>query len=132
MTSIPKKKRPLSPHLQVYRPQMTSILSILNRATGVALALGLVMVTCWLCALASGAQSHADFHNFVAGWCGQVLLLGFSFSLIFHLLNGVRHLMWDTGSGLDLPSAYRSGWLVIIGSGLLTLLVWAKAYGLIF
>jgi len=132
MSNIPKQKRPLSPHLQVYKPQMTSMTSIMNRITGVALSFGLIMFTWWLCALAGGIETHMQFQNFAGSWYGQFLLMGFSFSLIYHLLNGIRHLMWDAGNGIDIASAYRSGWLVIFGTALLTLVIWAKAYGLIF
>jgi succinate dehydrogenase / fumarate reductase cytochrome b subunit len=105
---------------------------IMIRITGVALSFGLIMFSWWLCALAGGIETHMQFQNFAGSWYGQFLLMGFSFSLIYHLLNGIRHLMWDAGNGIDIASAYRSGWLVIFGTALLTLVIWAKAYGLIF
>jgi succinate dehydrogenase / fumarate reductase cytochrome b subunit len=116
--------RPLSPHLQVYRWQLTSVLSILHRATGVALSAGAVVLLWWLIAAAQGPQSYAVVQAFLGSWIGLVLLFGWSLALFYHLCNGLRHLWWDTGRGLDLPSVYRSGWAVLAGAALLTLIAW--------
>ena len=119
--------RPLSPHLQVYRPQLTSVLSITHRATGVALALGLLLLVYWLVALAAGPESFASARELVGSWIGKIVLLGFSFALFYHLCNGIRHLFWDAGLGLELKSAYASGWAVVAVSSALTVLAWMVA-----
>jgi len=120
--------RPLSPHLQVYRFQWTMALSILHRATGVALAAGALMLVCWLVALADGPEAFAAVQNFLVSWFGRLLLFGWTWSLIYHLLAGLRHLVWDTGTGLSLPAAQASGYIVAVGSVVFTILVWAAAY----
>jgi len=117
-------QRPLSPHLQIYRPQITSVLSISHRATGVALSVGTLLLVWWLVALASGPASFATAQGFVGSWLGRLLLLGWTFSLFFHLANGIRHLFWDGGYGFDLKTTYASGWAVVIASVILTLLAW--------
>lgn len=119
--------RPLSPHLQVYRPQLTSVLSITHRATGVALALGLLLLAYWLLALAGGPESYAVARELLGSWLGKIILFGFSFALFYHLCNGVRHLFWDAGLGLELKSAYASGWAVVAVSAALTVLSWIVA-----
>lgn len=116
--------RPMSPHLQVYRPQLTSILSIANRITGVALSAGTVVLVGQLFAAASGPESFAGFQHFVGSWFGLFILSGWSFSLYFHLCNGIRHLVWDFGIGLDLDTAYKSGNWVVLASVALTALTW--------
>jgi succinate dehydrogenase / fumarate reductase cytochrome b subunit len=120
--------RPLSPHLQVYRFQWTMAFSILHRATGVALAVGALMLVCWLVALADGPEAFAAVQDFLVTWYGRLLLFGWTWSLIYHLLAGLRHLVWDTGVGLGLPAAQASGYLAAVGSVVLTILVWAAAY----
>jgi succinate dehydrogenase / fumarate reductase cytochrome b subunit len=112
--------RPLSPHLQVYKPQLTSVLSISHRATGLALSVGMVVLVGWLLATAIGPEAYADMRGFLGSWIGIVLLVGWTFSLFFHLCNGVRHLVWDTGHGLDLPTTYATGWAVVAVSAGLT------------
>lgn len=116
--------RPLSPHLQIYRPELTSVLSILHRITGFGLAFGTLFLTWWLLAAAIGAEAYATARWFFASWLGYALLIGLSFSLFYHLFNGIRHLVWDTGMGMDLPSVYRSGWLVVVASVVLTVFAW--------
>ena len=106
-------QRPLSPHLQVYRPQLTSMLSITHRASGVFLSAGAVFVVYWLYALSQGAESFATAQSLAASWVGRLVLLALVFSTFFHLLNGIRHLFWDAGWGLELKPAYRSGWTVV-------------------
>lgn len=121
MTPAP---RPLSPHLQIYKPQITSLVSIFHRATGVVLSIGAVFLVWWLVAAAAGDAAFAAARAFWGSWIGLVLLLGWTFSLFFHLCNGVRHLVWDTGYGFELRQTYVSGWAVIAASAALTLIAW--------
>jgi len=117
-------ERPLSPHLQVYRPQLTSVLSISHRATGLALAVGTLVLVWWLVALAQGGDSFASAQAFLGSWFGMLLLLVWSYSLFFHLANGIRHLFWDAGYGFSLKETYASGWVMMGASVILTLLAW--------
>ena len=122
--SLEKSKRPLSPHLQVYKPQMTSMLSILHRATGVALVFGLLLVAALLISAGIGEASYNKVMAVTTSWIGQLALLGFAFSLIFHTLNGVRHLVWDTGRLFKMEDATRAGYLVFWGAVVLTAALW--------
>jgi len=117
-------QRPLSPHLSIYRPQLTSVLSITHRATGVVLSVGTVFLVWWLVAAASGERAFAVAQAFWASWPGLLLLFGWTFSLFFHLCNGIRHLVWDAGWGFELRQTYLSGWTVLGASGALTLVAW--------
>ncbi len=117
-------RRPLSPHLQVYRPQITSVLSIMHRFTGIALSVGMLLLVAWLVAAAKSPAAYDAVAGFIGSWIGLVLLFGWTAALWFHLLNGIRHLAWDAGYGYDLPEAHRSGWAVVIGTAVLTVLVW--------
>ena len=117
--------RPLSPHLQVYKPQLTSVLSITHRATGIALSLGTIFFICWLIAVASGEKYYSVFQYIMTEWYGMVILLGFTWALFYHLFNGIRHLFWDAGYGFQLSTAYKSGWATLAGSIVLTAAVWA-------
>ena len=121
-------QRPLSPHLQVYRPQITSTLSILHRMTGVALSVGTIVLIYWLFAIASGAEAFAQMQACFSSWIGRLLLFGWSFALFYHLCNGIRHLFWDAGKGYELDTAARSGIAVIVVSIALTIGVWFCAY----
>jgi succinate dehydrogenase / fumarate reductase, cytochrome b subunit len=116
--------RPLSPHLQIYRWQLTSVLSILHRASGVALSVGAILLISWLGAAADGPESYAGFQQFIGSWLGLLLLFGWSVALFYHLCNGIRHLWWDTGRGLDLPSVYAGGRIVLAGTAVLTVVAW--------
>lgn len=122
------QNRPLSPHLQVYKPQLTSVLSITHRATGVALAVGTLLLVWWLVAAATGESAFADVQAFIGSWFGRLLLFGWSYALFYHLCNGIRHLFWDAGKGMELDAAYSSGRLVIAASIILTAAVWIWAY----
>jgi len=113
-------KRPLSPHLQVYKPQLTSILSITHRATGVFLSLGALLLTCWLVGLATSEQAFSNLQQHGSAWYGKIILIGFVFSFYFHLANGVRHLFWDAGLGLEISTTYKSGYATIAFSIILT------------
>ena len=114
MTSQPqKRKAPLSPHLQIYKPQITSVLSILHRGTGIILYLGTFLLVGWLTALSTGPESYACAKSWLHSPLGYLILMGWSFSLFYHMSNGVRHLAWDLGYGYDLNTVTRSGWLVV-------------------
>lgn len=120
--------RPLSPHLQVYRPQLTSLLSITHRATGVALAMGTLLLAWWLGAAAYGPAAFAKAQGFMGSWLGVLILMGFSFALFYHLCNGIRHLLWDAGWGFEIEQTYRSGYTVLAASGGLTLVAWIVGF----
>lgn len=121
-------KRPLSPHLQIYRPQITSILSILHRITGVALAFGAVLLTYWLTSGAYGPEAFARAQAVFGSWFGRLVLLGMTFSLFYHLANGIRHLAWDAGWGFELPTLRKTGILVVAVAVALTALTWIWAF----
>lgn len=125
---MPQAERPLSPHLQVYRPQLTSVLSFLHRMTGVALAVGTLLLVWWLAAAASGVEAFATVQAFIGTVIGRLLLFGWTFALFYHLMNGIRHLFWDAGYGYELATAYRSGWAVVLISVALTILIWVFGY----
>ena len=114
-------KRPLSPHLQVYKPQLTSVLSITHRGTGVFLSLGALVLTYWLVSLAVSEELFNSFHLHTTFWYGKLFLIGFVFSLYYHLTNGIRHLFWDIGLGLEISTTYKSGYFTIFISVVLTL-----------
>ncbi len=114
-------KRPLSPHLQVYKPQLTSVLSITHRGTGVFLSLGALVLTYWLVSLAVSEELFNSFHLHTTFWYGKLFLIGFVFSLYYHLSNGIRHLFWDIGLGLEISTTYKSGYFIIFISAVLTL-----------
>ena len=120
--------RPLSPHLQIYRPQLTSVLSILHRASGVALSVGTLLLVYWLIAAAAGPESFATAQAFIGSILGRTLLLGWSWALFYHLCNGIRHLFWDAGRGFELKTVYASGWTVVGASVVLTLIAWIAGY----
>lgn len=119
--------RPLSPHLQVYKPQLTSVMSIFHRGSGVVLALGSVILVWWLSALAAGPESFATANAVIGSFLGKLILFLFTLALFYHLCNGIRHLVWDTGRGFELESVYRSGYVVAIASVVLTVVVWIVA-----
>lgn len=118
------KKRPLSPHLQVYRWLITSTLSILHRLTGVALSAGLLLVACWLLLVAYAPESYANFSSFFRSPVGMLILGGWSLALYYHLCNGIRHLFWDMGKGFDLKNVTRSGYAVLLAAIALTAATW--------
>ena len=117
-------ERPLSPHLQIYRWQLTSVLSILHRAAGIVLSAGAILLVWWLVAAASGPETYEGVENFLGSWIGLLVLFGWTTALFYHLCNGIRHLVWDTGQALDLKSTYLGGWLVVGGTALLTVIAW--------
>jgi succinate dehydrogenase / fumarate reductase cytochrome b subunit len=121
-------ERPLSPHLQVYRPQITSVLSIVHRLTGVSLIAGTLLLTWWLVAAAYGPDSFTDAQAFVGSWFGQLLLWAFTFALFYHLGNGIRHLAWDFGWGFELSQVRASGLAMLAFAAAGTLLTLIIAY----
>jgi len=123
-------ERPLSPHLQIYKPQITMVTSITHRITGVALAGGTLLLTWWLIAAAAGPDAYATVNGFMESWFGRLVLFGFTWALFFHLCNGIRHLFWDAGKGFELPAMRKSGMAAIIMSVVLTLLTWVVAYSM--
>jgi succinate dehydrogenase cytochrome b subunit len=120
--------RPLSPHLQIYKPQMTSMLSITHRLTGVALAFGTLLLAWWLIAAAAGPEAFATVQGFIGSWFGQLVLFGWTLALFYHLCNGIRHLFWDIGRGFELETARASGWAAIGATLVLTLVAWVWGY----
>jgi succinate dehydrogenase / fumarate reductase cytochrome b subunit len=120
--------RPLSPHLGIYRWQWTMTLSILHRATGIALAVGTLLLVYWLWAAASGPVAYARAQAVVGGWFGQLCLFGWTASLFYHLFNGIRHLAWDAGKGFELRHAWLSGMAVVAATAVATLLAWIVGY----
>lgn len=116
------RSRPLSPHLQIYRPQLTAVLSIAHRSTGVALCAGAVALVWGIVATALGADAYTCFSNFAASIIGRLLTAAFVFCLVYHWLNGLRHLAWDTGWGLEIKRAYATGWTVVVAAPVLTAL----------
>ena len=123
--------RPLSPHLQVYRPQISSVLSILNRITGIALSFGTVLFVAWLWVAAYRPDHLETLHDFLGSVIGRLLLLGWSVAFYYHLANGVRHLFWDIGKGFELRDMTRSGIAVIVFTLAATALTWAIALNFI-
>lgn len=118
-------QRPLSPHLQIYKRQVQMMTSIVHRATGIALAVGSVLVVGGLLHLAGGEDSFNHFKSIIGSPVGTLLLVGWSWALFYHLCNGIRHLLQDAGLGYEIPQFIRSSWLSVAGSIVLTVLVWA-------
>ena len=116
--------RPLSPHLQIYRPQITSVLSILHRLTGLLLSLCMALLVLWLAAAAAGPRCFAAVQAGVGSWPVQTLLIGVTLALFYHLFNGVRHLVWDSGRGFGPRVVTLGGWAVVAASVLATAAVW--------
>lgn len=116
--------RPLSPHLQVYRPQITSVLSILHRITGVILSIGILVLVYWLAAAAGGDESYAGAVALLGSAFGQILLFGWTLAFFYHFCNGIRHLVWDTGRGFEIRQVERSGWAVVVLAVVLTVAFW--------
>ncbi|WP_428391265.1 succinate dehydrogenase, cytochrome b556 subunit [Lichenicoccus sp.] len=118
-------RRPMSPHLQVYRPQLTSVLSIANRMSGIAISFGTLLLVWWLVAAASGPKPFAVVQAVIANPFGLIVLFGWTLALMYHFFGGLRHLAWDAGRGFSLAATYRSGWAAVIGTVVMTVLVWA-------
>lgn len=129
MASAPSN-RPLSPHLQVYRWQITMTMSILHRITGVGLGIGTLLIAWWLIAAAAGPEAFAAVQAFIGSWFGRLILFGFSAALFYHLCNGIRHLFWDAGYGFSIPVMTRSGIAAAVIAAALTLLAWILGYAM--
>ena len=124
------KTRPLSPHLQIYRLPLPAILSITHRMTGVILSTGTLLLAGWMVALAQGPEAFAMAMMIVGHPLGQLVLFGYSAALFYHMCNGIRHLNWDRGAGLEIESVYRSGKVTIVIAIALTAMLWGIVYGL--
>jgi succinate dehydrogenase / fumarate reductase cytochrome b subunit len=123
-SSTTTRPRPLSPNVQIYRPQLTSVLSILNRVTGIVLSACAVVLVIWLVAAAWRPQTYAAVQVAIASWVGRIVLFGATFAFFLHLCGGIRHLIWDTVRGFELRSIYISGWSVVAVSVVLTVAAW--------
>jgi succinate dehydrogenase / fumarate reductase cytochrome b subunit len=125
--STAERTRPLSPNIQIYRPQLTSVLSIVNRITGVVLSACAVVLVVWLIAAATGPHAYAMVQGAIASWIGQLALFGCTLAFFLHLCGGIRHLVWDAGYGFALRSIYASGWAVVAASAALTVAAWVAS-----
>jgi len=130
MTNKLEAERPLSPHLQIYRPMLTMMMSIAHRITGASLAVGFLLLTWWLVAISIGPDAYATVSDFFGSFIGRALLFLFTWALVHHMLGGIRHLIWDTGAALDKTSIEVAAWLTIISSIVLTVLIWVLGYAL--
>lgn len=122
--------RPLSPHLQIYRMTISMLMSILHRITGAALYFGTLLLAWWLIAAAAGPSYFALANDLFGSWFGRLVLLGYTWALMHHMVGGLRHLIWDTGRAFDLKSVDAMSWATIISSIVLTALVWTIGLGL--
>ena len=124
------RARPLSPHLQIYRWQISNTLSIIHRLTGAGLSVGFLALAWWLVALAGSPAAYAAAAGFFSGVAGRILVAGWVFAFCYHLLNGIRHLFWDAGMGFERRDRHLSGWLVVAGAvvlgGATLLLFWNR------
>ncbi|MBV6658838.1 MAG: succinate dehydrogenase, cytochrome b556 subunit [Devosiaceae bacterium] len=127
-TSAPGANRPLSPHLQVYRMLFTMLMSIVHRITGAALYFGTLLMVIWLLAAASGPDAYNAVTDLYGSFLGRLVLFGFTWALMHHMLGGIRHFIWDTGRGLDKVGRNFLARATLIGSVSLTLLLWIIGY----
>ncbi len=127
-TTGSQRPRPLSPHLQIYKPTLTMMMSIVHRITGGALYFGMALLAWWLIAVASGPNAYADFQWAIGSLIGQFILFGFSWALMHHMLGGIRHLIWDTLHGLEPAEREQLTVATLVGSVALTLLLWVVGY----
>jgi len=118
-------ERPLSPHLTIYRPLINMVMSIVHRVTGAANYVGTVLIAAWLVAAAMGPEAYDTVNALFGHPLGKLVLLGYSWSVIHHMLGGMRHLLWDTGRGLEIGAVNALSWLTILGSLALTAALWA-------
>ena len=116
--------RPLSPHLQIYKWQLPAVMSILHRATGIALSIGALYLVAWVVFASASPSTYAQFQSFNTSILGRIVLGGWLYCAFYHLCNGIRHLFWDAGYGFELKDAYRSGWIVVAVSAAATLVAW--------
>jgi succinate dehydrogenase / fumarate reductase, cytochrome b subunit len=121
--------RPLSPHLQIYKPMLSMMMSIAHRITGVALYFGIILFVWWLSAAAHSDRYFDLVNGFFGHWFGRLVMFGFTWALIHHAIGGIRHFIWDTGRGFKLPTVEWMARANLIGSIVLTVLLWVIAYG---
>ncbi|MFN3658332.1 MAG: succinate dehydrogenase, cytochrome b556 subunit [Pseudolabrys sp.] len=127
-TTGARRARPLSPHLQIYRPMLTMVMSIVHRITGAALYFGTLLLAWWLIAAAAGPNAYANFEAFIGSFIGRLVLFGYTWALMHHMLGGIRHLIWDTLHGFGPAERERLTLVTLIGSIALTLLIWVVGY----
>ncbi len=127
-TVSPEARRPLSPHLQIYRPMLTMMMSIMHRITGMALYAGTLLLAWWLIAAATDARAFDTANSVLTSFLGRIVLLGFTWALFHHLMGGLRHFIWDTGRGMDHPEREYLAQATLIGGFVLTAVVWIIAY----
>ena len=120
--------RPLSPHLQIYKPMLTMMMSIAHRITGAALYFGMLLFAWWLIAAAAGAITYAGFETFMGSLIGRLILFGYTWALLHHLLGGIRHLIWDTLHGFEPAEREMLAAATLIGSVVLTIVLWTVGY----
>jgi succinate dehydrogenase / fumarate reductase cytochrome b subunit len=123
-----RRARPLSPHLQIYKPMLTMLMSIAHRITGAALYFGMALIAWWLIAVASGPNAYADFEAFSGSIIGRIILIGYTWALMHHMLGGLRHLIWDTLHGLEPADREMLALATIVGSIALTVLLWVIGF----
>lgn len=129
MSDTKNAARPLSPHLQIYRPMLTMMMSIFHRATGIALYAGVLLLVWWLTAAATSDEYFNVVQGFFGHWFGRIVLFGFTWALIHHTLGGIRHLIWDMGLGFELPIVERGAQIVLAGGIIITIVLWVIGYG---
>ncbi len=121
-------RRPMSPHLQVYKPQLTSVLSIFNRLSGIAISVGTLLMVWWLVAASQGPKAFSHVQWFAGSIVGILVLLGWTLALVYHFFAGLRHLSWDAGLGFDLAKVHRSGWATVAATLVCTLIIVAAGF----
>ncbi len=121
------RARPRSPNIQIYRPQLTSVLSIINRITGIVSSVAAIGLVLWLLAAAAGPRAYAIAQDALTSPMGTIVLLAVTFAFFLHLCGGIRHLVWDAGYGFELRAIYTSGWTVVAASVVLTVAAWMAA-----
>ena len=126
--SSPKRVRPLSPHLAIYKPTITMMMSIVHRITGVGLYFGMAILAWWLISASMGAMSFDFVESILKSFIGYIVMIAFTWALIHHALGGIRHFIWDLGKGLSEQHRYKIAWATIIGSASLTALLWIAGF----
>lgn len=124
----PEAERPLSPHLQIYKPMLTMMMSIMHRITGVALYFGTLLLVWWLVAAATGPEYFTFVSSLANSLIGKIVLIGYTWALVHHMIGGIRHFIWDTGRGFELPTIELMAKLSIAASLAITALIWGAAY----
>ena len=127
---LARRERPLSPHLTIYRPPITMTMSIIHRITGIALYFGTLLLAWWLIAAASGPTAYANVQAFTSSFIGRLIVFGYTWALMHHLLSGIRHFVWDLGYGFKATEREALTWGALIGGIALTVLLWVAAYAM--